>query len=199
MAGRGEERLELVTAHRINVLGASGSGATTVGRALASALSLPCFDCDDYFHAPSDPPFTAPRAPDERHALIVSDLGPTESWVLAGGVAGWTPYPKLDFTLVVFLWIPAEIRIERLRRREQERFGARIQAGGDMNELHEEFIAWASRYDAGDVEGKTRARHEAWLAAQSCPVVAFHGAFPAERITDAVVALLGHSGGGAPE
>jgi NAD(P)-dependent dehydrogenase (short-subunit alcohol dehydrogenase family) len=34
---------------RIHVTGASGSGVTTLGRALADALALPHHDTDDYF------------------------------------------------------------------------------------------------------------------------------------------------------
>ena len=42
--------------HRIHILGASGSGTTTLGRALAERLQCPHFDADDYFWVPTDPP-----------------------------------------------------------------------------------------------------------------------------------------------
>lgn len=176
--------------HCINILGASGCGASTTGRALANALSVPHFDCDDYYHGVSDPPFQNPRSPQERHALITRDLCAEASWVLSGGIAGWEPYPPLDFTLIVFLWIPAEIRIERLRRREFERFGDRILEGGDMHEAHEEFITWAARYDANDVEGKTLARHEAYLAMQTCPVLELRELMSTERCVSAILIAL---------
>ncbi|NOX58520.1 MAG: adenylate kinase [Planctomycetes bacterium] len=177
--------------HRINILGASGCGASTVGRALSAALSVPYFDCDDYFHGPSDPPFQNPRSPQERHGLIVADLPPTQSWVLSGGVAGWDPYPQLDFTLVVLLWVPTPIRIERLRRRERERFGKRILKGGDMHEAHEDFIEWASKYDVGDIEGKTLARHEAYLAMQTCSVFELRDEISTDQAINMILAALG--------
>ena len=164
--------------HRINILGASGCGASTIGRALAMELSIPHFDSDDYYHAPTDPPFQVQHSPQERHDAIIADLSPQGSWELSGGVAGWDPYPQLVFTMIVFVTTPTEIRIERLRAREYERFGDRIRRGGDMHAAHEEFIEWASRYDVGDVEGKTRQRHEAYLAEQTCPVVRIDGANP---------------------
>src|SRR5438128_874343 len=43
---------------RLHILGASGSGTTTLGRALAEGLQCPHFDTDDYFWLPTDPPFT---------------------------------------------------------------------------------------------------------------------------------------------
>ena len=42
--------------HRIHILGASGSGTTTLGRALAARLQCPHFDTDDCFWLPTDPP-----------------------------------------------------------------------------------------------------------------------------------------------
>jgi uridine kinase len=182
-----------MTAARINVIGASGCGASTVGRLLASSLSVACFDSDDYYHSPGDPPFQNPRPPQERYALLTRDLSPSESWVLSGGIAGWNPCPELDLTCIVFLYVPAEIRIERLRQRERERFGSRILAGGDMYAAHEAFIEWTSRYDAGDVEGKTLARHEAWLKSQCCPVLEFRGVFAVSDITEDVLRSIGAS------
>ncbi len=183
--------IAMVNATRVNLLGASGCGASSTGRALAEVLALPYFDCDDFFHAPTDPPFQKQRSPQERHDVLVSALDPVPSWVLGGGVANWDPYPALDFTLVVFLWVPAEVRLQRLRQRERARFGARVLAGGDMHTQHEAFIAWAMRYDDGDVEGKTLARHEAYLSTLRCPVLDLRGELPLEERRTAVLNALG--------
>ncbi len=176
---------------QINVIGASGSGASTVGRSLASSLSFPHFDSDDYYHAQTDPPFRKPRSPEERYALMIRDLRCDKNWVLSGGVMGWTPCPKLKFTCIVFLYAETEVRIARLRRRERERFGSRILNGGDMHTTHEEFIDWASRYDLGDIDGKTLARHEEYLKAQNCPVLEFRGLMSVAEITRAVLRSAG--------
>ena len=56
-----------------------------------------------------------------------------------------------------------------------------------MHAAHEDFLAWAARYDAGDVEGKTLARHEAWLATQTCPILQFRRAAPVDEITREIV------------
>lgn len=176
--------------HRINILGASGAGASTVGRALAAELHVPHFECDDYYHGTSDPPFQNPRSSDERCALITADLDKASGWVLSGGVAGWEPYPQLDFTLMVLIWTPTPIRIERLQNREYERFGDRIREGGDMHEAHEEFIEWAARYDIGDVDGKTSARHQAYLAKQTCPVLELRDVASTEQSVDAIRLVL---------
>ena len=61
---------------RIHILGASGSGTTTLGRALAERLQYPHFDTDDYFWLPTDPPYTQQRARTERAQLLMDDLTP---------------------------------------------------------------------------------------------------------------------------
>ncbi len=177
--------------HRVNILGASGCGATTLARAVAAALGVPHFDVDDYYHLPTDPPFQAQRDPQDRHDLLVTDLGRSPGWALSGGLAGWSPYPRLDLSLMVFLWVPADVRMERLRQRERARYGARVLPGGDMHAASEDFLAWASRYDAGDVDGKTRARHEAYLAEQVCPVLRIEGAVSTPDALARVVARIG--------
>ena len=168
---------------RIHVIGASGSGTSTVGRSLASAFSIAHFDSDDYYHAPSDPPFQNPRSSEERCDLIHRDLSPEANWVLSGGIVGWSPIPLLEFTCVAFLYVPTETRVKRLRQREQERFGDRILRGGDMHDAHEEFISWAASYDAGNIEGKTLAKDEAYLRSQTCKVLEFRGTYSVEGTT----------------
>ena len=67
------------------------------------------------------------------------------------------------------------------------RFGDRIDEGGDMHDTHEKFLQWASRYDTGDIEGKTLARHEAYLTKQQCPVLKYHGVSSVSDITISVL------------
>jgi len=114
---------------RIHILGASGSGTTTLGRALAARLQCPHFDTDDYFWLPTDPPFTHQRERTERQQLLMNDVTAHDSWVVSGSLCGWGDGAMPLFELVVFLWIPHDRRMARLHRREHERFGQRILPG----------------------------------------------------------------------
>jgi len=75
--------------HRIHILGASGSGTTTLGRALAARLQCLHFDTDDYFWLPTDPPFTHQRARTERQPLLMDDLTAQDAWVVSGSLCEW--------------------------------------------------------------------------------------------------------------
>ena len=55
---------------RIHILGASGSGTSTLGSALARRLGVPHANSDSFYWLPTDPPYTTPRPAEERQALL---------------------------------------------------------------------------------------------------------------------------------
>lgn len=161
--------------HGIIVFGASGSGTTTRGRELACVLGFKHLDIDDYFWQKTDVPFTVVRPREERQAMLLKDLHTYPRFVLSGSAVKWDePFlPFLD--LAVFVLTPTEVRIERLHKRERERFKARILEGGDMYHNHLEFLQWAEGYDAGDLTMRSRAMHEQWIKNCPCPVLNVDG------------------------
>ena len=58
---------------RIHILGASGAGISTLGRALAERLQYAHFDTDDYFWLPTDPPYTQQRERTRREHLLMEE------------------------------------------------------------------------------------------------------------------------------
>ena len=159
---------------RVHIVGASGSGTTTLGRALAKRLACPHFETDEFFWLPSDPPFQHIRDRAERQALLGTELTRHPDWVLSGSLCGWGDLFVPLFERVVFLWVPTDIRMARLRERERDRYGAAIAPGGPQHAVYEKFMTWAAGYDDGlDIPERCRRLHEEWLAALPCPVERF--------------------------
>jgi hypothetical protein len=156
---------------RLHITGASGSGVTTLGVALAARMGIRCLDADAYYWLPTTPPFARKRPPAERLAMLLADLRASGPCVLSGSVVGWGAELEDTFDLVVFLWLDANVRVERLRRRELERHGLADEA----------FLAWAAQYDEGPPEGRSLAKHRAWLAARLCPILEIHGDLTVEE------------------
>ena len=176
----------------VHVLGASGGGTTTLGRALAERFGYLLLDTDDYFWLPTDPKYTTPRPFDERRRLLGEAVDAAPRCVIAGSMTGWGDIFRPRFDLVIVVETPTPVRIERLKRREFAHFGDRIQPGGDMFENHQAFLAWASRYDTAGVEQRSRAMHDAWLQEVTCPVVTVDGTAPIDemiRVTGIGLAL----------
>jgi adenylate kinase family enzyme len=164
---------------RIHVMGASGSGVTTLGRALADAMALPCHDSDDYFWLPTTPPYRVQRDRSDRVRLMEEVFLPRADWVLSGSLAGWGDPLIPKFDLVVFMKTPREVRLARLRTREATHFGAdAVAPGGWRHDDTEAFVDWASHYEDGDREGRTLDKHLAWLAKLPCPVLRLDGSRP---------------------
>ncbi len=128
---------------RIHIVGASSSGTTTLGMALAARLGAAHLDTDSFFWEATDPLFTAKRPEAERVALMEAALAGAEAWVISGSLIGWGDVFVPRFDLVVFLHVPHEVRMARLMARERERYGAAIEPGGAMHAAHLEFLAWA--------------------------------------------------------
>jgi adenylate kinase family enzyme len=161
---------------RVHILGASGSGTTTLGIALAAELGADHVDTDDYYWEPTDPPFQHPRPRARRLKRLGARLDRSRAWVLSGSLCGWGDPLIGRFELAVFLWVPTEVRLARLRARELAQFGAdAIAPGGAMHASYLAFLDWARAYDVGDLSMRSLARHRNWLEDLPCPVLRLEG------------------------
>ncbi|MBZ4021649.1 adenylate kinase [Rhodobacter sp. TJ_12] len=182
-------------AARVYITGAAGAGTSTLGRALADRLGVPFLDTDDFYWAPTEPPFTTKRPVAERLALIAAaQLGQGDhgGWVLAGSCDGWGDEAIEGTDLIVYISTPAPVRLSRIRRREAERWGDRIKPGGDMERQHAQFIKWAAGYEDPYFSGRSLARHLAWLVGRDEPVIELDGTTPVDEMVQEVLARLAH-------
>jgi adenylate kinase family enzyme len=176
---------------RIHILGASGSGTSTLGAALAWRLGVAHTDSDSLYWQPTDPPYTTPRSPEDRHALLLRTLPAEASWVFSGAATKWAQSLEPYVDLVVFLRLDPALRMARLRQREAARWGARIVSGGDMAGINAAFIAWAEAYDTAGSLRRGLVTHEAWLADQTAPVLRLDSQAPVADLVAAVMDRFG--------
>ncbi len=174
----------------IHIFGASGSGTTTLAKAICAKTGFEHLDSDNCLWAPTDPPFTTKRTPEERLALLRRDIDAAEHIVLSGSLVGWGDPLIPYFTLAVRLYTPTEIRMERIEKREYARFGPRILAGGDMYEQHLAFLAWAAAYDTAGEEQRSIRQHDLWQKKLSCKLLVLDGSQPPDALADTVIGAL---------
>ena len=160
----------------IHIFGASGSGTSTLGKKIYQELGYQFMDTDDYLWVPTNPKFTTLRTIEERLTLMKADIEKADNVVISGSLVGWGDELISYFTLAIFLITPTNIRVERLKRREKERFGKRIEKGGDMYQTHQDFITWAKAYDDGDINIRSKALHKKWMQTLPCNVIQLNGA-----------------------
>src|SRR5262245_36218539 len=183
---------------RIHIVGASGSGTTTLAAVLAGRIGCPHHDTDSFFWLPSDPPFQHIRERVARTALLRTELEQVGGWVLSGSLCGWgDPFIPL-FDLVVFLYIPKDLRMARLSAREVTRYGAEpIGPDGAMHKGSTEFLAWAAGYDEGGLEIRSLRVHNEWLATLPGPVLRLERVASVEDNLAAVLRALGDTASAA--
>ncbi len=187
-------------APHIHITGASGCGVTTLGRALAIQLGGIALDIDDFYWIPTHPPYQYKRPVEERLRLLNDAIPADLPWVISGACDSWASPLIPRFDLVVFLRVPTEVRLARLRHRERSRFGDEAVApGGYFHQNHAEFIEWASHYESGDLPGRSLPRHEAWLRTLHCPVLRLVGDQPVAALTSAVMEHLRKLSDWAPD
>lgn len=155
----------------IHILGASGSGTTTLGEKIQSELHFKHLDTDHYFWMPTTPPFTEKRDVSKRIDLIKNDINLHDRWVLTGSLCGWGDCFIDDFDLVIYLRIPKEVRMKRLELREKERNGDAILKGNARFEAYTTFMDWAASYDEGGLDIRSKALHYQWLDTLKCKVL----------------------------
>ena len=176
---------------RVHIFGASGSGTTTLGRALAETLGIEHFDTDDFYWEQTDPPYTVKRPVEERRRRLRQRLLRSEQWALSGSLVNWAEGIDTLYTHVVLLHLRSDVRLARLAAREAKRYGARMAPGGDMHENVHEFLAWAARYDEGGLDMRSRALHEQYIRTLACPVLELQSDQPVGVLVQAVCGWLG--------
>ena len=151
----------------IVVFGANGGGKTTLGRELARLLGFWHIDHEAYHFLPADMPYTAARSAEACRALMLADIEAHGSFVLSAVTGDFGEDMARMYRLAVYITAPPALRLERIERRELERHGSRVQAGGDMREQHAEFLRF--------VAARSQASIEKWAQTLACPIIHVDG------------------------
>ncbi len=160
----------------IHIFGASGSGTTTLAKKISKELGYKMMDTDDYFWMPTEPKFTLKRPVEERLELMIKDIDESGNVVISGSLTDWGDVLIPYFTMAIRIEMEQDLRMERLVRREKERYGSRIEPGGDMYQQHVDFVEWAKAYDNGGMDMRSKAKHDDWLKLLSCDILFLDGA-----------------------
>lgn len=165
----------------IHIFGASGSGTTTLAKAMKEEWHFYHLDTDDYYWLDEGIPYTKTRLPKERIRLMKEALSNHENCVISGSLCGWGDELIPLFDLAIRLQVPSEIRLKRIKHREKERTDIRFQ-NEEYKKNHEAFLVWANQYDSGPVTMRSKAMHDEWVKKLSCPLLNLDGTFAVNEL-----------------
>lgn len=165
---------------KIQIIGGSGTGKTTLGKFIGEKEGLKWIDTDKYIW--KDNVFTESYSVEERLAMYRKDMESSEGYVSSGSVYAWCKDGFNDRDLLVFLFLDENLRLERLRAREAERNSPfSLDEHGKMTN---EFLEWCQTYlkaEDKDMAG-TYAEHAYQMAISKSPVLKLDSSLPLEEL-----------------
>jgi adenylate kinase family enzyme len=150
---------------RISVVGSSGSGKTTVSRALGDALGYARLELDGVFHQPDWTPL-----PDDVFRERVHRFASGDRWVIDGNYTsqgvGEIVWDRAD--TVVWLDLPRSVTVRRVARRSLSRATRRQELWNGNRELWRNLMRWDPEVNivrwSWSNHGPTRAAYERRVA-----------------------------------
>ena len=167
---------------KILIFGASGSGTTTVGKALAETLDFIHLDVDNYYWEQTTPPFQVKISSTQRNAALLRAFRNHKNVIVSGSLVSWGAYWETAFDLAIWL-----------DKRETERYGDLLFTDEATRENSKAFLDWAQRYDDENFKGRSKHIHEEWIKLLSCPVLKLRGELELNEQVDNILFAMRHS------
>lgn len=154
----------------IIIVGGNGSGKTTLGKQLADSIGYKYMDVEDYYFKSSEVPYTNPRTKEEVTKLMLLDIKKYKKFVLSSVNGDYGEEINGFYKYVIYIHVPLNIRINRVKQRSFDKFGNRILKGGDMYEQEQTFFQF--------VASRTLNKTDLWLQSLNCPIIHIDGTKP---------------------
>lgn len=168
----------------IQICGLNGCGKSTLGRALAEKIGFHFIDNENLYFDRSqvNEPYTNPRSEEEVERLLMSEVVEHPNFIFAAvrGNYGKEIIPMYNY--VVVIEVPKEIRSQRVRNRSFQKFGKRMQMGGDLHEQEEAFFRMAESRHDDYVEN--------WLKLVKCPIIRVDGTKTIEENVQLIIQTI---------
>ena len=163
---------------KILITGASGSGTTTLAGKLAATTGFEHLDADDFYWEKTDRPYQRKIPADQRREALKRAFEGNVNVVVSGSLVSWGTFWESAFDLVVYLYLPSDLRMERLRQREVDRYGSRLITDSELAQSSKAFLDWAAQYDDPAFEGRSKVIHLNWLKKVTAPILTLDGDKP---------------------
>ena len=175
---------------KLLIFGASGSGTTTLGKALAMRSDFIHLDVDDYYWVPTTPPYQEKVPLAERNTQLSTNFQSNPKVIVSGSMVSWGKEWETAFDLAVFIRMDNALRMQRLAQREEERYGELLRTDPILKESSAAFLAWANQYEDPNFTGRSLAVHQQWMQKLPFPILQLNGADPLEPKVNEVLQEL---------
>lgn len=168
----------------IQICGLNGCGKSTLGRALADKIGFHFIDNENLYFVrnQANEPYANPRSQEEVERLLMNEVDKHPNFVFAAVKGNYGKDIIPMYTYVVVIEVPKEIRSQRVRNRSFQKFGNRMQIGGDLYEQEETFFRMAESRQDDYVEN--------WLQSVQCPIIRVDGTKTIEENVEYIIRVI---------
>ncbi len=127
---------------KILICGENGSGKSTLGKKISQKLNYKFMDIEDYYFNSDDTnyKYESHLTKVEVTKKIVKDIKENNNLVFAAVKFDYGENLVNDFDVVIYINVPLEIRMKRIKERSYQKFGDRILLGSDLYEKENRFF-----------------------------------------------------------
>lgn len=129
---------------KIQIIGASGTGKSTLAKYIGEREEMKWIDTDCYLW--KDDAFNENNPIEIRLEMYQRDISTYDSYVVSGSTFMWCPNGFVNRDLLVFLSVDEDIRMARLRNREIKRKNQNKMFLDDNGEYTNDFLEWCKTY-----------------------------------------------------
>ena len=160
---------------KILLFGASGSGTTTLGNEIEKRSDFKHLDVDNYYWKKTMPPYQKKVPLIKRNNNLKVDFKKFENVIVSGSMVSWGKEWETAFDLIIFIRLENKERIERLKKREIERYGEKLMTDKKTQQNSKAFLEWANQYENPNFDGRSLKVHNEWIELLDCKVLRLKG------------------------
>lgn len=156
----------------IIICGLNGAGKTTLGKILAEKLGFYFLDSEELYFSRTDTntPYACPCTRQEAEKRLLLAIQAHKDFVFAAVRWNFDEVVHPFFQYAVWLEVPKDIRMQRVKSRSFMKFGSRMLPGGDLYQQEERFFDLVRTRDESAIEN--------WAQSLRCPVIRVDGTAP---------------------
>ncbi|WP_207695405.1 hypothetical protein DOK67_0001747 [Enterococcus sp. DIV0212c] len=175
---------------KIQLIGASGTGKSTLGKYIAKKEQIKWIDTDHYLW--KDDTFTENQPIAQRLKMYQTDREKFEQFIVSGSVFSWNPNGFADRDLLVFLTLDETHRFQRLIKREITRAGEDSLWLDENGNQTNDFLDWCKTYYTAKDHSKigTFAEHSYQIQHSNSPVLKINSDQPLEDLYQIIMQTL---------
>ncbi|SEK36769.1 Adenylate kinase [Aquimarina amphilecti] len=160
---------------KILIFGASGSGTTTLAKEVTNHIDFTHLDVDDYYWQKTVPAYQEKVPLAIRNQHLKDDINKYKNVIISGSMVNWGKEWETSFDLAIFIYLNNQERMNRLYKREKERYGEVLSINKAAQEKLKNFLDWANQYENPIFTGRSLKNHLNWIKLLNCKTLKIDG------------------------